>query len=550
MPFLLNYYRRVWQHTHHTYPATGSQKKIKMSSMDLDTPMPMAPSAQGSMTAATIFCCDCGAPIDGTQSTSARCFDCLKLHHDISEGIQREATLHFCRDCERWLLPPMSWVAAAPESRELLALCLKKLRGLQKVRIVDASFIWTEPHSRRVRVKLTVQDTVSDGVLLQQSFEVIYVVAWQQCPECAKSYTANVWRASVQVRQKVQHKRTFLFLEQLILKHGAHKDTINIKEAKDGIDFFFAVRNQAEKFVDFLKSVVPVFTKKSQELISQDAHTAKKSFKFTYSVELVPICKDDLVCLPIQLAKQIGNISPLVLCHRIGTSINLLDVNTLQTADISAPVYWRAPFTTLAEAPDLVEFVVLDCEPLGPTKGKWVLGELQLARASDFGVNDNTYFARTHLGGMLHAGDSVMGYMLTGTNYNNPQLEAVEASGTYASTIPDVVVVKKHFPNRRRNRRRQWRVKRMAKDEGELLPKKTDQDRMEREFEQFLRDIEEDDEFRQGVQLYKHPKKQQQPDEMSIATTEDDEGDEGDDVPKVDMEELLDDFDELALEEK
>lgn len=78
----------------------------------------------------------------------------------------------------------MSWVAAAPESRELLALCLKKLRGLQKVRIVDASFIWTEPHSRRVRVKLTVQDTVSDGVLLQQSFEVIYVVAWQQCPEC------------------------------------------------------------------------------------------------------------------------------------------------------------------------------------------------------------------------------------------------------------------------------------------------------------------------------------------------------------------------------
>lgn len=78
----------------------------------------------------------------------------------------------------------MSWVSAAPESRELLALCLKKLRGLQKVRIVDASFIWTEPHSRRVRVKLTVQDTVSDGVLLQQSFEVIYVVAWQQCPEC------------------------------------------------------------------------------------------------------------------------------------------------------------------------------------------------------------------------------------------------------------------------------------------------------------------------------------------------------------------------------
>ena len=149
---------------------------------------------------------------------------------------------------------------------------------------------------------------------------------------------------------------------------------------------------------------------------------------------------------------------------------------------------------------------------------------------------------------MLHAGDSVMGYMLTGTNFNNPQMEEVEASHTWSSRIPDVVVVKKHFPNRRRNRKRHWRVKRMNKDEGELLPKKADQDRMEREFEQFLRDIEEDDEFRQGVQLYKNPKRQKQPDEMSIATTAtEDDGD--DDAPHVDMDELLDDFDELALED-
>ena len=96
----------------------------------------------------------------------------------------RARTPHIGRDCDRWLLPPSSWITAEPESRELLALCLKKLRGLHRVRIIDASFIWTEPHSRRVRVKLTVQDEVSEGVLLQQSFEVIYVVAYQQCPEC------------------------------------------------------------------------------------------------------------------------------------------------------------------------------------------------------------------------------------------------------------------------------------------------------------------------------------------------------------------------------
>lgn len=120
-----------------------------------------------------ILCCNCGAPIDGTTAAGALCYDCVKLTHDISAGIQREAVLNFCRDCDRWLMPPTSWVVANPESRELLALCLKKLRGLGKVRIVDASFIWTEPHSRRVKVKITVQDSVSDSVLMQQSFEVV-----------------------------------------------------------------------------------------------------------------------------------------------------------------------------------------------------------------------------------------------------------------------------------------------------------------------------------------------------------------------------------------
>lgn len=34
---------------------------------------------------------------------------------------------------------------------------------------------------------------------------------------------------SPQVRQKVEHKRTFLFLEQLILKHGAEANAVGVK---------------------------------------------------------------------------------------------------------------------------------------------------------------------------------------------------------------------------------------------------------------------------------------------------------------------------------
>jgi nonsense-mediated mRNA decay protein 3 len=435
-----------------------------------------------------------------------------------------------------------------PESREMLALCLKKLKGLNKVRLIDAQFIWTEPHSKRIKVMLSVQDSVDGGIILNQMIEVTYIIATQQCSECAKSYTANVWRASVQVRQKVLHKRTFLYLEQLIMKHGAHRETLNIKEVKGGVDFYFAHRNQAEKFLDFLNSVVPIRVKKAQEMISEDIHTSTKQYKFTYSVELVPVCREDLVALPIKLAKHSGNISPLTLVHKVGTSVYLLDPNTLQTADISPGVYWRTPFTSLAEAQDLVEFIVMDIESTGAHKGKWFLAEATVARAADLGVNDKTYFCRTHLGHLLRPGDSVMGYLLTGTNFNNPQFEAIEESNAYSSTIPDVVLVKKHYQRRRKHRNRNWKLKRMDKDEGELLPKKTDQDRMEQEYEMFLRDVEEDDELRAALALYKNPKKQKQPDpdEMSMAATE--EGD--DDLPHVNMEELLDDFDELTMEDQ
>jgi len=426
------------------------------------------------------------------------------------------------------------------------------------VRIIDASFTWTEPHSRRVKVKITVQQEAFQGTILQQTFEVEYVVAHHQCPDCAKSFTANTWRAVVQVRQKVPHKRTFLYLEQLILKHSVHKDTINIKETQNGLDFFFSARNQAEKFVDFLTSVAPVRSKKSQELISMDIHTSTKSYKFSYSVELVPICKDDLVALPLKLAKQIGNISPLTLCYRVGTSINLIDPNTLQTTDVSTPIYWRSPFASLADVQELVEFVVMDIEPVGPPKGRFLLAEATVARASDLGVNDTTYFVRTHLGAVLHAGDSVMGYHLTGTNFNNPQFEALEDNSAYASQIPDVVLVKKHYPRKKKSgKNRNWRLKRMNKDEGEMLPRKQDQERMDRDFEMFLRDVEEDTELRSTVALYKAQQEKRRAEKMeldaveaaSVAQTEETEEGE-DELPKIDMEELLDEFDELNVNDE
>ena len=328
---------------------------------------------------------------------------------------------------------------------------------------------------------------------------------------------------------------------------------MNIKEVKDGLDFFFSARNHAEKFVDFLNSVAPVRTKKSQELISMDIHTSSKSYKFSFSVELVPICKDDLVALPIKLAKQIGNIAPLTICHRVGTSLNLLDPNTLQTAEVSTPIYWRSPFTSLADVQELVEFIIMDIEPIGPQKGRFLLAETTVARASDLGVNDITYYTRTHLGNVLHPGDSVMGYHLTGTNFNNPNFEALEQNSSYSSSIRDVILVKKFYARKKKSKSRNWRLKRMNKDEGELLPKKQDQERMERDFEMFLRDVEEDNELRNTLALYKAQQEKRGKDRMegleSASVAETEETEDGEEVPRIDMEELLDDFNELDVED-
>jgi hypothetical protein len=98
-------------------------------------------------------------------------------------------------------------------------------------------------------------------------------------------------RLYLQVRQHVPHKRTFFLLEQLILKHGADDPCVNVRRVHEGLDFYFASRSGANKFVDFLGAVVPVKHRSDKQLVSHDVHTSTYNFKFTFSVEIAPLCK-------------------------------------------------------------------------------------------------------------------------------------------------------------------------------------------------------------------------------------------------------------------
>ena len=245
--FLLKLIRYI-----HVLQETKISKKLTME----DPQVPMG-------TMVNVLCCMCGVSIAPNPSNT--CASCLASKADVSRGISTEATLHQCRGCQRWHKDAGKWVACELESRELMALCLANVSGLkktkhsgEKVRLVDAKWIWTEPHSMRLKVQLTVQKEVQTGTILQQSFVVVFVVRNQQCIECQAEFRQGSWRSLVQVRQRVGHKRTFLYLEQLILKHGAHRGCLSIETFRDGMDFYFPDKGKAARFISFLENVVPI----------------------------------------------------------------------------------------------------------------------------------------------------------------------------------------------------------------------------------------------------------------------------------------------------
>lgn len=77
------------------------------------------------------LCCMCGAAI--LPNSSNMCVNCLRSRVDITDGLQKQATILWCKQCGRYLQPPKHWLRAEPESKELLTFCLKKIKGLQKV---------------------------------------------------------------------------------------------------------------------------------------------------------------------------------------------------------------------------------------------------------------------------------------------------------------------------------------------------------------------------------------------------------------------------------
>ena len=118
----------------------------------------------------------------------------------------------------------------------------------------------------------------------------------------------------------------------MLLKHRAHYQAVGIEQVDKGIDFMFSCRSHAARLADFLKTVVPIQTRQSKTLVSHDTHSNIYNYKYSFSVEIVPICREDLLVLPPVHNK--GGIGPVVVCYRVTKNLSLINPFTLQTCDI------------------------------------------------------------------------------------------------------------------------------------------------------------------------------------------------------------------------
>ena len=480
-----------------------------------------------------IVCCICGASIEA--NSRGICPTCEKKNIDITNGITKTGIIHFCKNCNRYLRPP--WIKCEKESQDMMNLCLSKIKGLNKIKIIDSSFIWTEPHSKLIKIKITIQKEI-DKVLASTSFIVEFKEEWIQCEDCAKTFTPHIWKSSVQIRQKVEHKRTFLYLEQLILKHKTYTKAISIKEQSEGVDFYFSNKSQGNSFSSFIQSCLPCKTKQSRQLISVDEKSNVAEYKDTILIEIAPVCQDDLIILNEEQYKKLGGIGPILLCFKQANTLHFIDPISFEMKELDSNTYWRYELKSYVNRSCMSEFLILSCEEeinykkLSNENSKMDIDKIN--KSNNKGKNnensiyenihqnkinekkfkivnvkciknlskndDEIVEIRTFLGRKMHPGDIYLGYDLREINLSE-DLELNLKKKT--EKIPDVILVKKKY----KNYRRIFKLKHLNMEVDERNKKdKNRKNQRKKDEEDFMEEIGENKELREEIDLYRDEK--------------------------------------------
>jgi nonsense-mediated mRNA decay protein 3 len=435
------------------------------------------------MTSVQIPCCVCGSLI--YPNAANQCGSCLAHDVDLSTLLQQgpggtdHPTIHQCRQCRRYQQTAKHYIYAEPESPELLALCLKHIPALQHgshqhsspIRIVDASWVWTEPHSMRFKLRITAQTQVQN-VTMQQRVVVELHCTFQMCPDCNREYTNRTWHAVLQVRQRHSTKG-MRSLEMALAKPNAatvRQHVIKLDSTNAGLDFYFLHLRQAQQLAQFIATIYPCRVKTTDKLVSEDTTNNTANMKYTVACELLPLAKDDLIVLgrtvPSPLAGRVALVTKVS-----ANLIQCVDAVSMEHVDVTADLYYRYEKFIRVLQVATVRAIVLDVvqqQQAGavataprqqslssapqrhrkkqqqqqqpqqqPPQSPSPIHEVQLWYG-----DDTTVTVVTHVGQYLTAGDTVLLYDL-----RNSTVPIDEDWFHHAYQLPDVVVMKKTKPD-------------------------------------------------------------------------------------------------------
>lgn len=370
-----------------------------------------------------ILCYKCGIVIE--PKFYNLCERCTSMSITIADKIKKLINIDWCKGCERYLNKPRTWIKYEWGSRELLIYLIKSNNSLNAFDIIDSNFIFTEEHSKRIILSVTLEKS---GI--RENVEIKYTIRNKQCSDCEKIEAKQHWRAVVQVRHRLEHPRIFILLEQLIIKNKMYNETTNIKTRKGGIDFYFTDKPLATKLVNFIESVLPVKIILSERLISKDIQNSTSNYKFSYSVEIAPICVDDVLILEKSFANNLG-IGSIALVKKVSNTILILDPYLLKIAKINNTQFWanKDKIQVLISSKNFVPFTVIEVGKQLKSFDGFKLVPLTVTK------NDSTLLeTKTHLGNCVQEDDIVLGYDLSCFNGTHKTIDT-----------PDIIIVRKNI---------------------------------------------------------------------------------------------------------
>jgi nonsense-mediated mRNA decay protein 3 len=208
-----------------------------------------------------VACCLCGVDIE--PNDAMMCLPCLRMEvaretQGSLDAIEREVVR--CPKCYQWKRDTLSmhYFAAELESVELLTHLVKRMRRLKDLNVKDASFVWTEPHSKRIRVRVDYeQDVLGQGAKISQTVVLEFTIRDHLCKNCGKLGTKDGWSSIVQIRQHALSVGVLLRLEKDVRESGLHLHAAQIGTTGSGLDMTFNEDKHAHDLVRFVRGRVP-----------------------------------------------------------------------------------------------------------------------------------------------------------------------------------------------------------------------------------------------------------------------------------------------------